>query len=407
MKKITLRKYTLIQYIALFIFIVVWVICFTYKNILVIDYFPIVMYSLSIAATIVEAIIYKEKPKPVARLIVFGFGLLFFLAMAYLPTDTTFNYSNWTIASFCLFIFLLVHFFVLLFYYFIGAKKYDEKYMEGEVLKEGISNKAFVINNTHRYIPVGFYSKKEYFLVYLISFATMLVFAGVALVIMLTIKKYALGAGLFVLGVVLDFVLLIVLTLKFSTSDFKKYSMDLDASKLENKYNEHLKEDLHPETRNFLKIFLAAIYYDIDDNKYEEYMKDTFRPTHVPYLLSYDNLKLSTLLYEEKYEEFDKQIDEILRDPRYIKNKSLYAKISNLAKIKKAVSEGTIEGSIDLLLPINLKSKYENLGSCFYRIKYYKLIRNEENFNKMKDYYLTNGERLVKTYNLVNSITFN
>lgn len=241
-------------------------------------------------------------------------------------------------------------------------------------------------------LPATFYTKKQY----LISFVSLFMVAAITIgIFLLTIKVWHMQIWqpiLIALPICFIFYLAVwILSNPFprmvksvnTTGDYAKFSKEL---------NELYNENLHPETRTYLKIIEAAFLTAVDKNAAIELYEGIEAPKTKQYRMLYDGLCMDMALIRDDYNALNKLIEEF---------KLTYPKSKNHEKINREAliytSTDVIE-DIESFYPTTTKYIFLNMINSEILMKYY-LKRNQYNNAKRYANFILDANTELATLN--------
>ena len=163
-----------------------------------------------------------------------------------------------------------------------------------------------IIKNEQGKLPYGRYTKKSNNIANVCSFLC----GFFIVVIFILLYKITNKFGLSILVAVCIFListLIISVLANLGNTVLTDFYKDLDFKRLEKRYQDILKENLHSESRNVILIDFANILLNYDRERALLLWKNTKEPTINKHI--YHALKINFLIAEEKYDEAEIMIE--------------------------------------------------------------------------------------------------
>ncbi len=207
-------------------------------------------------------------------------------------------------------------------------------------------------------LPIGILSKKDIHLQYGLWAGIILII--VILVVILSILNINVWYSFLALPLILP--VFIIVTLKTDTLRKILYEINqnMDYEAFELKIDEALRNNIHPETYNFLLIMKTNYLFSYNLPKALELFQTIKKPENNKYLDLYYSVLVEGLIHLRKFDEAYQTI-ELMKDS--LKSKFIYF-------YKVFCTNEKIE-NIEAIYPINQKNKFSNASSLYTKMKYY------------------------------------
>lgn len=132
-----------------------------------------------------------------------------------------------------------------------------------------------------------------------------------------------------------------------------------------------LSNNLHPETRNFVKILLVNALYAVDLDEAYNIFETIKRPTEKSYIPIYESVELLYYFNKEQYDIYHELLEKYkVESPNNIQ---VYKALERLDIVNN--SKDVIE-NIESIYPYNTNNKFLNISSLHIMMKYYNIRDN-------------------------------
>lgn len=226
---------------------------------------------------------------------------------------------------------------------------------------------------TKGYYTIGFLEKK----LSVINNVALIAYSALMLV-------FALLTGFDIIKPVITLIVFLVLTVALiitiyrvniaNNRDLQTYLKDLDFTKFEFNLKKKLENPrVHPETKNYYLMILAAHAMCVDLEKYIEIRSQIVYPKFRQYQSFYNGLKINFLMNREEIEEaYTKLTNEFPKDRVFKRN------AQNFAKLWKPYFTGKNAKDSLAFSKIKVKGEFQKALFLFIRIGYYRKNNNDE-----------------------------
>lgn len=240
----------------------------------------------------------------------------------------------------------------------------------------GFIRKGFTISQSNiaikKTLPEGVFNKKDIIIQYIIYGFLFVAFFTIALIFNMN-KINVLYTLLF-----FPFAVIIVFFVSIKFNSMRKIlnsiNKELDIEKFNTLIEQTLKNNLHPESYNYLLLVKANYYLDCDQEVSIKLFEQTHRPNNKKKALIYDVLEIEILITLKKYAEALEKINKLpnIYKPTLQNYYSLYASNEEIS-------------NIEILFITNSKVPFTNLNSIFSLMYYYETRLNHDKALKYAD----------------------
>lgn len=341
-------------------------------------YISMVFYVIATASLFFESFAYKTH-KPSARITIAVLGLLLALIMFFDPGDTQLDNplmsTPLALAGFAFLLNVWALFFMSIFSYWMLKRALAR---EGE--PDSQQNQLQSTLYSKRYLPIGFYSQKQY-----LFFMSLYLLATIASSVLYYVLQYRLGIHFLISLLTLFasllplFILIAFAQMRHLMKPFLHFERTLDYPSFLKVMDRYMANPrIHPETSNFLVLLQANYASNYDQEIAEALWEKVSIPLASHYRLSYDVVYLHRLLWKRDFEAVKRHAESVLGLPLYRKQKMAQKQLTSLLLMNKALNYGTSEQEVEALWPTDYSRKLFTVQNLAFRTLYYHLRDNNE-----------------------------
>lgn len=242
-------------------------------------------------------------------------------------------------------------------------------------------------------LPPGILSKKDIYLQY--GLWSGIILLVVLLVVILSILNITVWYSFLALPFIIPVFIIVLLKTDTLRKILYEINQNMDYEAFELKIDEVLKNNIHPETYNFLLIIKTNYLFSYNLDKALELFQTIKEPENNKYLDLYHSVLVEGLIHLGKYDEAYKTI-EMMKDS--LKSKFIYF-------YKVFCTNENIE-NIEAIYPTNQKNRFSNASSLYTKMKYYEsrgnTLKTQELAKELIEYapkLLFFKEEAAKNYN--------
>lgn len=225
-----------------------------------------------------------------------------------------------------------------------------------------------------RTLPMGFYSMR-FLLITLGCFFCIITFY---LLWSLVFKlNNFIGLALLFIGVFIAIILIFVKLNPLNRAT-KKINKEANFSDFKASLDLLLAENLHPETRSYVKMFYSNYLGSVNRDESIKMFESITRPSIKSYAVTYDTLEILYYIKKQDYDAAQNMVEK--HRIKYPKNSAF---CNNVELIIKIENSNNIIDNIEQSFPINTPLKFQNIGNA-YTLAYYYNSRKE--LDKAKHY---------------------
>lgn len=229
-------------------------------------------------------------------------------------------------------------------------------------------NEKTLNENKIKTLPVAVYSKKQYITNILVTYGIIGI-STLVVILAIFLWKWKVGTivGVIVGGIVLTFALALIISIKNNAVRKLLVKMNNTAcyETFEQDLNELLKENLHPETINNLKVVQSNILTTKNKQASIDLFNEASIPTNSIFKLQYDMIEPVKYFNEENY---DKAIELIKNfETNHPKNKS-FDQLKEQIRLKDL---SIINDKVEDIFNINTPFKFSNIINANFLLDYY------------------------------------
>lgn len=328
-----------IQFAIGFLGVILFLLAFLLEFPMAMTIVLIVIYALFPCLQAYETFHYQGN-KPIIRnvlsLIGWVFMILFFLAAA--SEENTLPYAEFMGVSAGMLV--TAHLFVLIVTLIFQGK---------------VSVTSTIETGQGKTLQLGNYSKKEEIGTAFATLFYILAIAGLIIGLM-NIPGFPVVATIFIVlfFILVMFFALLIVKANIDNRPFLDFCKNLDLAAFEKVNEKRMKENLHPETRNYLHILNYYISIFFRPEQVEENQSKIFLPTETSYRIYYDIIGLEEALWRG-VSIYDEEWQRLQVDPFYLKNPKLLRRFDKLQKVR-ALYDGTLDPAmLEATLPSEQK----------------------------------------------------
>ncbi len=207
-------------------------------------------------------------------------------------------------------------------------------------------------------LPPGILSKKDIYLQYGLWASIILIV--ILLVVILSIFNISVWYSFLALPFIIPIFIIVLLKTDTLRKILFEINQNMDYEAFELKIDEVLKNNIHPETYNFLLIIKTNYLFSYDLSKALELFQTIKEPENNKYLDLYHSVLIEGLIHLGKYDEAWETIER-MKDPLKSKFTYFYKVFCTNEKIE----------NIEAIYPTNQKNQFSNASSLYTKMKYY------------------------------------